>query len=267
MPIRKRTLAATAAIAAVAAAAALVAAGSATAESLRIGVSSVQYDSPGAVVPAIVTVYNVPKGHQATISATGTAGSTVTCPYAPWSNPARRTISRTCYLRLPNLAGSYTIRATAQVSRGATRSTVSGSSARPVKAEGKASPTPMPMETVQAIERCHNTTNDVWLTFDDSGSATQVDSILATLRRNNVKGHFFFRGDWAVRNPALLSRIRADGHIIGNHTSTHRALSRDSKTTVLKQIDGGTEATGTPKLLRPPFGAGAFTTRLDRYAA
>jgi peptidoglycan/xylan/chitin deacetylase (PgdA/CDA1 family) len=122
----------------------------------------------------------------------------------------------------------------------------------------------MTAAAIRQIERCQNTTDNVWLTFDDGGSAAQVTSILATLKRNNIKGYFFFRGDWARTNPTLLTRITAAGHLIGNHTSTHRALNRESKTNVLKQLHGGTAATGTPKLLRPPFGAGAFTTKLQQ---
>lgn len=234
------------------------------AATLRVGVSTVLYDSPGATVPAIVTVYNAPAGHQVAISATSTAGSTVTCSGPVWRNPVRRSASRTCYLRLPNRAGSYTVKGTARVTAGTVVKVVSSAGSRPVKADGQASPIPMSAATVQQIERCHNATNDVWLTFDDGGSPAQVASILATLSRNNVKARFFFRGDWARANPTLLPRIKAAGHIIGNHTSTHRSLSRESTAAVLKQVDAGTAATGSPKLLRPPFGAGALTTKLQR---
>jgi peptidoglycan/xylan/chitin deacetylase (PgdA/CDA1 family) len=234
---------------------------------MRIGVSTVQYGSPGAIVPAIVTVYNVPKGYTATITATGTGGSTVTYQGTAWRNPVRSAISRTCYLQLPNLYGSYLVKGTARVTNGYMTHTVSGTASRAVTADGKASPTPMSLDTIHKIERCHNTTDQGWLTFDDGGSATQVNSILTTLSRNNVKARFFFRGDWARANPALMYKIKTAGHVIGNHTSTHRMLHRDSRTTVLSQIAGGTAATGTPKLLRPPFGSGAFTTRLQQIAA
>jgi peptidoglycan/xylan/chitin deacetylase (PgdA/CDA1 family) len=236
---------------------------------MRIGVSTVQYDSPGGTVPAIVTVYNVPDGYQATtISATGTNGSTVSCAGAVWQNPIRHTASRTCYLKLPNIAGSYAVRGIAQITKGRATQIVSIPVAgdRPVVADGKPSPTPMTAATIQQIEHCYNTTSDVWLTFDDGGSNAQVTSILATLKRNNVKGRFFFRGDWARKNPALFKTITAAGHIIGNHTSTHPALSRMTPANVVTQIQQGTAATGTPKLLRPPFGAGAFTTRLQDIA-
>lgn len=236
------------------------------ATALRIGVSTVQYDSPGGTVPAIVTVYNVPSGRKVSISAVGTNGSTATCSGAVWQNPVRHTASRACYLHLPATAGSYNIRGKAKVTRGSTTQEISGVGGRPIVADGKTSPTPMTPEAIRAVERCHNTTDDVWLTFDDGGSKTQITSILATLKRNNVRAHFFFRGDWARTNPALFNKIKTSGHVIGNHTSTHPALSRMGKTNIGKQIDQGTAATGKPKLLRPPFGVGAFTTRLAEIA-
>jgi peptidoglycan/xylan/chitin deacetylase (PgdA/CDA1 family) len=238
----------------------------AAAASLRIGVSTVQYDSPGGTVPAIVTVYNVSKGSKVTISATGGGASKASCAGAVWQNPVRHTASRTCYLQLPVKAGKYSIRGSAKITKNGVTRTVSGSVKRPVVADGKVSPVPMSAAAVQQVERCSNTTKDVWLTFDDGGSAAQVNTILATLKRNNVKAHFLFRGDWMRKNPALFKKIKAAGHVVGNHTSTHPALSRMGKTNVMKQIDKGTAATGSPKLLRPPFGAGAFTTRLQKIA-
>ncbi len=238
----------------------------ATRAALRIGVGAPQYDSPGGTVPTVVTVYEVPKGAKVTISATGTRGSTVTCAGPVWQNPVRHTASRTCYLRLPNVPGSYPVQGNAVVTVGSLVRTVSGKGARPVVADGKPSPTPMTAEAIRRIERCGNSTDDVWLTFDDGASKARITSILATLKRNNVKGHFFFRGDWARRNPALFRRIKAAGHVIGNHTSTHPALSRMGRTGLVTQIGQGTAATGTPKLLRPPFGAGAFTTRMQEVA-
>ncbi|GAA2509851.1 polysaccharide deacetylase family protein [Winogradskya humida] len=232
----------------------------------HIGVSTVQYDSPGGTVPAIVTVYNPYPGYTVSISASATGGATVTCTGAVWSNPVRHTVSRTCYLRMPVKAGKYTVRGTAKMVKGTTTRQVSGNAARAVAADGKPSPQPITIAEIQRVEKCQHTTDDVWLTFDDGGSAAQVKSILATLKRNNVKATFFFRGDWARRNPALFQQIKAAGHVIGNHTSTHPALSRMSAANVKKQITAGTAATGTPRLLRPPFGAGSLTTRLQDVA-
>ena len=233
---------------------------------LRIGIGAPQYDSPGGTVPTIVTVYEVPKSAKVTITATGTPGSIVTCAGPVWQNPVRHTASRTCYLQLPDKPGSAQVKGSAVVTKGTVVRKAHGVSSRAVVADGVASPTPMTAADIQRIERCGNTTGNVWLTFDDGGSKAQVTSILATLKRNNVKAIFLFRGDWARKNPTLFKSLTAAGHVIGNHTDTHPALSRQGKAKLVKQIGRGTAATGTPKLLRPPFGAGAFTTRLQKVA-
>jgi len=94
-----------------------------------------------------------------------------------------------------------------------------------------------------------------------------VRSILGTLARMNVRGRFFFTGGWAASNRSLMKRIEDDGHLVANHSYTHAPLSKVSSTEVLRQIDNGTRATTAPKLLRPPFAAGALTTRLQSLAA
>ncbi len=120
---------------------------------------------------------------------------------------------------------------------------------------------------IEEIERCFNATDRVWLTFDDGGTSAQVSRILDTLRRNRVRARFFFTGAWAAGYPGLLRRIRKEGHVVGNHSYSHAALSKESAARVLSEIDRGTHPTAPTKLLRPPFAAGAFTHRLQSLAA
>jgi len=145
--------------------------------------------------------------------------------------------------------------------------TRSGTGSRAILADGHRSGTPLSLERIKEIERCFNPTPRVWLTFDDGGSPGQVRRILATLANNRVRGHFFFTGAWASGNPALMRRIRSEGHAVGNHSSTHVPLSRSSRREVARQIDRGVRATTVPALLRPPFAAGALTDRLQSLAA
>jgi peptidoglycan/xylan/chitin deacetylase (PgdA/CDA1 family) len=125
----------------------------------------------------------------------------------------------------------------------------------------------MSLSSIREIERCYNTTSRVWLTFDDSGSAAQIRSILATLKKNNVKGRFFFLGKFANANPSLLRQIKNERNLLANHTYGHVALNQATDSQVKSQIVRGINATTSPKLIRPPFGAGALTTRLDRIAS
>ena len=57
----------------------------------------------------------------------------------------------------------------------------------------------------------------VYLTFDDGTSANTV-TILDTLKAYGVPATFFVTGQ---ADPALLQRMQAEGHAIGNHTASH----------------------------------------------
>jgi peptidoglycan/xylan/chitin deacetylase (PgdA/CDA1 family) len=113
------------------------------------------------------------------------------------------------------------------------------------------------------IRKCYNTTRNVWLTFDDGyTSQANLSSILHTLKASNVRARFFLVGSWARSHPAMVRAIRAGGHYLENHTSTHPSLTRISNAAVLKQIAGGVSPNTSPRLLRPPYGEGAYSSRL-----
>lgn len=235
---------------------------------LRIGVSAPIYESPGGVVPAIVTVYGVPAGYHAAISARGTDAARVACIGAEWRNHARDTVSRRCYLWLPRTRGAYNVIGRATLTRkGSPTLRVAGRGERPVQANGVVSKGDLSLDQIRAVQGCGNTTSRVWLTFDDGGSHSQVSKILDTLRNTGVRGRFFFTGTWRDNYPALLQRIKREGHVLGNHTATHQPLSKLGADAVRSQIRRGISSTARPRLLRPPYGAGAFSARLARLAA
>ena len=99
------------------------------------------------------------------------------------------------------------------------------------------------------IEHCQSSSPQVWLTFDDGGSAAQVGRILAVLRHEHVKAIFFPIGSWAEANPGLVRRIGREGHLIGDHTHDHVDLAKVSDTKATWQIQHGLHAVpgcGTP---------------------
>jgi peptidoglycan/xylan/chitin deacetylase (PgdA/CDA1 family) len=125
-----------------------------------------------------------------------------------------------------------------------------------------------PVAAQVRIEHCQSSGPEVWLTFDDGGSAQQVGRILTVLRREHVQGIFFPIGSWADANPDLVARIAREGHLIGDHTHDHIDLAKANDTQAGWQIlHGRTHTPGSVPLLRPPFGAGAYSARLDRIAA
>lgn len=117
------------------------------------------------------------------------------------------------------------------------------------------------------IEHCQSRGPEVWLTFDDGGSAQQVGRILTVLRREHVQAIFFPIGSWAEAKPGVVASIAGAGQLIGDHTHDHIDLAKADGTRASWQIRHGlTHTVGSVPLLRPPFGAGAYTRRLDDLA-
>lgn len=66
----------------------------------------------------------------------------------------------------------------------------------------------------------------VALTFDDGPHPTVTPQVLDILRDQGVKATFFLLGEHCERYPALVQRIAAEGHEIGNHGYTHKFLGK-----------------------------------------
>jgi peptidoglycan-N-acetylglucosamine deacetylase len=98
------------------------------------------------------------------------------------------------------------------------------------------------------------------MTFDDGPSPETTPRLLDILKQRNIKATFFMIGQNAERNPAIVKRILAEGHEIGNHSWTHPQLSKLSDDRVTEEINKTQnaikDASGyIPVLLRPPYGA------------
>lgn len=66
--------------------------------------------------------------------------------------------------------------------------------------------------------------NRILLTFDQGYENGYTASILDTLKEKNTTAIFFLTGDYAKREPELVRRMVAEGHVLGNHGMTHAAL-------------------------------------------
>ena len=106
----------------------------------------------------------------------------------------------------------------------------------------------------------------VALTFDDSPNAARTERLLDGLRERGAHVTFFIIGEQIAGQEALLQRMVAEGHQIGNHTYTHRRL--DNSGAVGAQELQRTEAAlstvlgGSGYWIRPPWGfASAETLR------
>lgn len=99
------------------------------------------------------------------------------------------------------------------------------------------------------------------LTFDAGASPKPTPLILDTLAKHHVHATFFLTGKWISQNRSLTRRIADEGHEIGNHTYSHRSLTKLSAGEIAREADRTEllvqELTGrsTKPLLRVPFGA------------
>ena len=99
----------------------------------------------------------------------------------------------------------------------------------------------------------------VYLTFDDGPDPQWTPRILDILADAAVSATFFLVGQLAVRHPALVRRLAAEGHEAGNHTWSHRHPWTVLSSTARKEVHDGAAAIAdiigrTPKFFRPPHG-------------
>jgi peptidoglycan-N-acetylglucosamine deacetylase len=62
------------------------------------------------------------------------------------------------------------------------------------------------------------------LTFDDGPSPPCTEALLAVLSHYSVPATFFMIGERMTAQEATARRVEQAGHVIGNHTRTHRNL-------------------------------------------
>ena len=100
----------------------------------------------------------------------------------------------------------------------------------------------------------------LYLTFDAGYENGYTDKILDTLKKREVPAAFFLVGDYLEREPDLVRRMAAEGHIVGNHTRTHPDMTKLEGDAFAAELRGMEElyedVTGQtlPKFYRPPQG-------------
>ncbi len=102
--------------------------------------------------------------------------------------------------------------------------------------------------------------NKVAITFNCAVGNSDIDSILATLDKYNVKATFFLLGSWADDYINEVQKIYDAGHEIGNHGYSHKDLPTMNYEDILLDIQKCNETvrniTGhSPTLFRAPSGS------------
>lgn len=100
----------------------------------------------------------------------------------------------------------------------------------------------------------------VALTFDDGPDGKYTPRVLDILKERGIHGTFFLVGQQVGKYPDTTQRILDEGHSIGNHTWSHKDLTKVTAQELALQIDKTQQAIAdvagfTPSLLRAPYGA------------
>ena len=94
---------------------------------------------------------------------------------------------------------------------------------------------------------------EVWLTFDDGPDETITVFLLELLQKLQVKATFFLVGQQIQKFPELVKKITEEGHVIGNHTFTHKNGWLTSNKKYYLDIDKAQKLMHT-QIFRPPYG-------------
>lgn len=95
--------------------------------------------------------------------------------------------------------------------------------------------------------------DEMHLTFDDGPTPGVTPWVLDTLAAYRAEATFFVLGRNATAEPALMDRIRHEGHAVGNHTWDHPNGWRTPTFTYLRNVLRCGEVLQTG-LFRPPYG-------------
>ena len=89
----------------------------------------------------------------------------------------------------------------------------------------------LPIYNVQTNE------NKVAFTMNCAWNADDIDSILETLKKNNIHITFFIVGNWIDKYPEAVKKINEAGHEIASHSNTHPHVNNLSAEKNLEEIN------------------------------
>lgn len=101
----------------------------------------------------------------------------------------------------------------------------------------------------------------LYLTFDAGYENGNVAKVAAILAENGVTGAFFVLKHFVEKEPELVIKLRNDGNLICNHTSTHPAICSLSREQLKAELEGvaasyrALTSEDMAPFFRPPEGA------------
>jgi peptidoglycan-N-acetylglucosamine deacetylase len=101
--------------------------------------------------------------------------------------------------------------------------------------------------------------NYIAMTFDDGPHPQNTPRLLDMLRARNIKATFYVIGRSVDLYPNIVRRTVAEGHEIGNHSHTHRLLSKMGDDELRREMANCRDAVVRaadvkPPTMRPPYG-------------
>ncbi len=111
----------------------------------------------------------------------------------------------------------------------------------------------LPIYNVQTEEK------KIAFTMNCAWNDDDIDSILETLKKNNVKITFFVVGDWLDKYPEAAKKMHDEGHEIASHSNTHPHVNNLNYEENVKEIEDSNlkieKITGNKtNLYRAPYG-------------
>ncbi len=99
----------------------------------------------------------------------------------------------------------------------------------------------------------------VALTFETASSNEDLQNILDTLTKHNIKATFFLTGSWVEEYPEDVRAIVKAGHDVGNHSEQHKQMTgmdyQECTEDIMKVHDRVKDLTGIDmSLFRAPYG-------------
>ncbi len=100
----------------------------------------------------------------------------------------------------------------------------------------------------------------IYLTFDAGYENGNIEKTLDILKNQNVTGAFFILGNLVTSNPQTVKRMFDEGHLVCNHTYTHKSMVNKKTDEIQKELQALEKACSdtfgveVAKYYRPPEG-------------
>ena len=102
--------------------------------------------------------------------------------------------------------------------------------------------------------RKETSNKEIWLTFDDGPEPEVTPWILSVLKKENIKATFFLVGEQIEEFPELVGEIINEGHVIANHSYSHKNGWICAKEKYIADVEKCQELMPKNELFRPPYG-------------